>query len=304
MKKYLFTPVILVILLASCQKDDSTETDATAIEIEVVTNSSNNTVEFSLSGTSTAIDWGDGLVQRFGSSSGVRVNHTYAAGSKAYTIKITDSGLMSFGLEKNDEDVVKYIKFMQNPSLRFVRLLQAKSINSVDFSKCPILQELYVTKSAFTKLDLTENSTLQSVKLFNNSELTSLKLNSKLKTLGLENNPKLSVNNIGLSQLVNLEELFIYAMNLTTVDLSANVAVRSLDLSDNELTSIDVSKLTQLKIFQCSNNQLNASALNVIYTALPTRTTTDAAEIDISGNPGADGSNQSLATAKNWTVKK
>lgn len=325
MKKTLYFLAIFAILFTSCSNDDEIIESEIAVEMEVVTSKPSSTIKLSLTGTNTIVDWGDGNIQKFGSSGSTSIDHTYEA-SKAYKIRITDENLQSFGVENNEDDAIKYVKFVKCPSLRFVRLLQAKSLYSIDFSSCPVLQEVYITRSALTSLDLTNNNSIQSVKLLNNAELASLKLGSKVKTLGLVASPKLSITNIGLSQLIALEDLFLNNMNIESIDLNANVAISSLDVSENNLQTLDISKLaglkklvsadnkltqitlgeanTKLTDIDCTYNLLESIALNNIYTALPARAATDAAKIAVTGNAGANDSDETIATAKNWSVSK
>jgi hypothetical protein len=53
---------------------------------------------------------------------------------------------------------------------------------------------------------------------------------------------------------------------------------------------------------RCSNNQLTAAALNALFGSLPIKTSAYGGQISISGNPGADACNKSIAENKGWRV--
>ncbi|MDR1347507.1 MAG: hypothetical protein LBJ63_03625, partial [Prevotellaceae bacterium] len=75
-----------------------------------------------------------------------------------------------------------------------------------------------------------------------------------------------------------------------------------LDCGINQLTGLDVSNNTAIKQLYCDENQFSATALNSVFTALPSRVPSDYARIYIAENPGTSACNTSIATAKNWTV--
>ena len=56
----------------------------------------------------------------------------------------------------------------------------------------------------------------------------------------------------------NFERLDCYGNNLTSLDMSKNVALTYLHCSTNQLTSLDVSKNVALTDFDCSTNQLTS----------------------------------------------
>jgi hypothetical protein len=53
----------------------------------------------------------------------------------------------------------------------------------------------------------------------------------------------------------------------------------------------------------CGGNQLTATALNIVFTALPNRSGEEYwGDIWISGNPGAAACNRAIAENKGWSV--
>jgi hypothetical protein len=68
----------------------------------------------------------------------------------------------------------------------------------------------------------------------------------------------------------------------------------------NQLTSLDVSNNTALTSLECSENQFTADGLNALFGTLHGNTGSKA--IHIFGNPGAGTCDRSIATDKGWTV--
>jgi hypothetical protein len=77
---------------------------------------------------------------------------------------------------------------------------------------------------------------------------------------------------------------------------------------ENQLTSLNISGCIKLGTdtnsdtysVSISSNKLSATALNEIFTALPTVTNNQ--EIEITDNPGTSTCNKSIATNKGWRV--
>ncbi len=100
-----------------------------------------------------------------------------------------------------------------------------------------------------------------------------------------------SINDlIGIAAFTNLESLNISNANLTSIDISKNVALKGLSCNGNNLTGIDISKNSNLQFLDCSDN---------LFTRL-----------DVSKNPQLTGlicsenqiSNLELSNNKNLTV--
>lgn len=86
--------------------------------------------------------------------------------------------------------------------------------------------------------------------------------------------------------------------SLTTINLKDCSALSYLNCSYNELTSLPLPKNSILKHIDVRSNELDDSALNTIYSSLPTDTE---GIIYISGNPGEG--NRSIAEQKGWKVR-
>ena len=75
--------------------------------------------------------------------------------------------------------------------------------------------------------------------------------------------------------------------------------IKRLNCVYNNLTSLDVSKNTALTFLDCSSNNLTSAALNQIFRDLPQVTS---GTIYMSGNPGTETCDKSIAENKGWRV--
>jgi Leucine-rich repeat (LRR) protein len=90
----------------------------------------------------------------------------------------------------------------------------------------------------------------------------------------------------GIEAFVNLEYLYVYDNDLTTIDTSENLLLKILHCDSNNLSSINISQNTTLEVLRAQNNQLteigisgtsNLTSLNCSNNQL--------SSIDISNNP-------------------
>ena len=97
----------------------------------------------------------------------------------------------------------------------------------------------------------------------------------------------------------NIKGLNCYYNNLTSLNVSGCTALIWLDCDITNLTSLDVSKNTALTDLSCSRNNLTSAALNQIFRDLPQVTS---GTIYMSGNPGTETCDKSIAENKGWRV--
>jgi hypothetical protein len=110
------------------------------------------------------------------------------------------------------------------------------------------------------------------------------------------------ITHLNIAQATKLQALYCRNNELTDLDISQNTALRYLYCYGNNLTSITASPaITSLfEYIDCKDNQLSASALNALFSDLPT--TTAGGRIYIRNNPGTATCDPSIAAAKGWTV--
>jgi hypothetical protein len=196
------------------------------------------------------------------------------------------------------------------------------------------LTRLFCDSNSLTSLNVSGLTALTYLDCGSNS-LTSLNVSglTALTYLDCGSNSLTSLNVSGLTALTNLD---CYTNSLTSLNVSGLTALARLNCYSNSLTSLDVSGLTDLTFLICDNNaltslravgvgaltegqyysafsytgglrlrnnNLSAAALNQFYTDLATTGMgVYPGILLVSGNPGTDGDNTSIATAKGWTV--
>lgn len=192
--------------------------------------------------------------------------------------------------------------FYLNYSLKSVYISNTSSVYSMDYmfyqcrslEKAPVLDTSSVT-SAFNMFDACYQ--LRSVPLYDFSILQNANYMFRY-CYNLTNIPKFVFSNI-----VYLQDMFRSCISLTSVpeinvsNMSANQNIANIFY---ECYSLQTMKMTGLKISFTLYGRLDASAINEVYTNLPS----------VSGQtitlnnllPGTTGDNTSIATAKGWSV--
>ncbi len=114
---------------------------------------------------------------------------------------------------------------------------------------------------------LTNNNNLETIDLHENSNLRKIEVlySMSLKNLNIEGLKNLEILNIGMTNITNfdlskytylaptLKELNVSKLKLSTIDITPFVNLEKLDVSSNQFTTIDCSNLSKLKLFSCSN---------------------------------------------------
>lgn len=80
-----------------------------------------------------------------------------------------------------------------------------------------------------------------------------------------------SITNLtGIQDFVSLKELICHTNQLTSLDISKNIALTSLDCSLNQITSLDISEILKLTKLNCKSNKLTTLEVseNVLLTDL------------------------------------
>ena len=90
----------------------------------------------------------------------------------------------------------------------------------------------------------------------------------------------------GIEAFINLEELYVYNNDLTTIDVSNNLLLHTLDCDANDLISINISQNSALEVLKVQYNQLSELDIsgNSSLKSLLCRTN-QLSSIDISNNP-------------------
>ena len=226
------------------------------------------------------IDWGDGkkgnitdVISNDGSGL-LGFSHEYS-GNSEYGITITGDnivGLECVGYELTALDVSR------NTALTSL-VCSYNQLTVLDVSRCTALTSLQCGGNQLTVLDVSRNTILTSLYCGNN-QLTALDVsrNTALTSLECKYN------------------------QLTALDVSKNTALIYLYISSNQLKNLDVNKNIALGALNVEFNQLTAAVLNDIFRALPSWPLDPeyVGDIRITGNPGTDECDWSIAIEKGW----
>ncbi len=87
------------------------------------------------------------------------------------------------------------------------------------------------------------------------TDLEDIKYFTGLLSLDCSDN---QLTSLDISNNIALEELRCGKNNLTSLEVSRNIALTDLDCNDNQLTTLDVSKNTDLTYLYCGDNQLTS----------------------------------------------
>jgi Leucine-rich repeat (LRR) protein len=264
----------------------------------------NNQVSFRLIAQTVTVDWGDGNVE---SPTPIDMNvtipwHQYA-NQNMQTVTVKTSGLRYLGVDHAPYDdnlgIIHELTLGKCPQLTQL-YCSDNQLTNLDVSKSTALAHLNCSSNQITSLDVSKNTAL-TVLYCSVNQITSLDVskNTALTELYCVYN---QLTNLDVSKNTALTGLYCYYNQLTNLDVSNNTALTWLLCSTNQLTNLDVSQNTALTGLNCSYNQLTADALNALFNSLPIRTPANNAEVIISGNPGADACDKSIAENKGWNV--
>lgn len=134
--------------------------------------------------------------------------------------------------------------------------LQYNYIANVDLSNNANLEELSISNTQTTTVNISQNLKLKTFEFFDEFEsLISLNLSQNVNLTSLVvTDTKLT--NIDVSNNINLIEIYFHRNQLTTLDLSKNIKLVELELPENELTNLDISNLTDLEELLISDNNI------------------------------------------------
>ena len=160
---------------------------------------------------------------------------------------------------------------------------------------------IYVSHSYSGTSSRTIKITGENIKMLfcDDNQLKTLEVskNTALENLSCSNNQLESLDLSGCTALLYLH--CAYNHQLESLDVSGCTELSSLFCRGNQLESLDVSGCTALLFFQCYGNLLTSAALDTLFGTLDSPN----GIIYIGNNPGTDTCNQSIATAKEWSVK-
>ncbi|WP_274958189.1 leucine-rich repeat domain-containing protein [Millionella massiliensis] len=302
MKNQLFFTLISLILVTftSCKKEagndpnGSWEIELMAQYNEVFSGDSydlkNNIFSIELAGTGTfSIDWGDGTVladvtlkpsvcDEYGWYSGSEYTHTYdKVGTYQIKVSGTEGALLLFTC--SNDRVENFYSSLQLKNCSQLKWLACfgNNLTSLSLNNCAQLSVLYCESNQLSTLDISKNSQLQILDCSSN-QLSALDVSKNLQ----------------------LQELDCWGNQLSTLDVGKNLQLYVLNCGNNQLKVLDISKNMQLKKLGCADNYFSISALNKIYTDLPTCSDNDPGYLDVDNKESAG--DYYIAEEKGWIV--
>ncbi len=162
--------------------------------------------------------------------------------------------------------IIKNLDISKNTKLE-VLICDCNQITTLDVSNNKILKRLECYNNKIETIDVAKHTELLRLSV-GQSTLKTLILpkNNKLKLLDFEDSPHLE--NIDISNCINLETLYCDNSNLKSIDVSNLKKLTDLSCQKNNLTNLDLSQNKELQILYCDKNQLkslNISGLDKLY---------------------------------------
>lgn len=162
------------------------------------------------------------------------------------------------------------LDFSENNLLQELHLTSPNLV-SLNLANCINLKKIGFTSTQLSNYNFASASNLEEISLTGipNLESIDISTNNKLKYLGLNTIPELEdisfpqnsnalntisifsckINNIDYSKILSLENLGLYDLSFSSIDLTKNLNLKSLSITENDqLTTIDVSKNINLNL--------------------------------------------------------
>lgn len=157
-------------------------------------------------------------------------------------------------------------------------------LTAIETKENPALKALGVSKNKIKSIDLSGNPALELLICDNQQD------GFKIRELILNKNKELTW-------------IVCSGNEIEKLDLSEQANLAILSCGNNKLTNLDVSKNPKLYNIDIEQNSLEKEALNKLYGQLPPKKKeTEIRSIAVSGNPGAEASDKTIATKKGWTI--
>jgi len=299
--KCILAGILLLAAFSSCKKDNEDQAIMT-MTVTVDYETYERPMFFYLKGAGTAvIDWGDGSpfdTITLSTTENIRCQRSYS-NLIDREIKIYGNDIQSLDCSQNSFNILTGLDVSKNSALTSLNCANNRLMN-LDVSRNTALTYLYCSYNRLTGLDVSRNTALTSLGCANN-RLTGLDVskNTALTYLSCDDN---QLTGLDVSKNTALTLLSCDSKLLTGLDVSKNTALEFLSTMDSPLERLDVSKNTALKILWCTRNQLSAAALDALFSTLHSNTFLGKI-IHVSGNPGTDACNPSIATEKGWIVE-
>ena len=176
------------------------------------------------------------------------LKNLYIGSNNFYSLSLTESC-----------ETVETLDVSNNLQLKSLTLNDFNSLQNLNMSGCPSIEEIEITNTPLTSFDVSGLSNLSKLTC-NNNHLETLNISgcTKLKFLNCDNN---SLTSLNLQNYTYLKKLNCSNNSLQNLNMSGCSSIEEIEITNTPLTSFDVSGLSNLSILTCNNNHLET--LNV-----------------------------------------
>jgi len=176
------------------------------------------------------------------------LKNLYIGSNNFYSLSLTESC-----------ETVETLDVSNNLQLKSLTLNDFNSLQNLNMSGCPSIEEIEITNTPLTSFDVSGLSNLSKLTC-NNNHLETLNISgcTKLKFLYCDNN---SLTSLNLQNYTYLKKINCSNNSLQNLNMSGCSSIEEIEITNTPLTSFDVSGLSNLSILTCNNNHLET--LNV-----------------------------------------
>lgn len=231
------------------------------------------------------IHWEDGAITPI-IKSGI-YSYTYSNDQPSHVVYLEGSNQAIVSLSISDNELI-FLDVTNNTNLKQLQC-SWNNLDLLDFTGCSNLSAILAGYNNLSSIDVTHLSHLEALSIYNNqltdvdvsknlnlkvleinhNQITALNLtkNTVLQQIYIAGLPITTINNLPISGtsfavFPKLMELNIAYTPFTSLDLSSNPLVESLDISRTAITQLDISNL-QIRILYATDSNLT----NLIYTS-------------------------------------
>lgn len=150
------------------------------------------------------------------------------------------------------------LKLTDTPQLKWL-LVGRNSLTALDVSGCPELVHIECPENDISKLDISKNTKLTTLITTSNPNLGTVNFSScpEMQYIDMHNCPKVYSANV--SMLPKLYYLSVETTGISSIDVSKNAELKTLNCGYNRISRLDVSHNTKLQELYYSNKNTAAS---------------------------------------------
>ena len=342
MNKYIVLLLSLV-LMNACTTDEDTpafeidDKDAQIVELKFTPDNNLSPFYYLVQADQMTINWGDGTLpveyDYLGNdlSSIKPIQYTYKqAGNYAINIRMSKARKLDFskGIDgKSLANTLESITLTNGITLKEF-YCQNQTFKNISLLNCDVLEVANFVGSDFVSIDIQKVNTFNTFRV-DSTAIPSLDCsyltNVSELGIGAKGTDKQSISNTDLMK--RLKRVYINGnLSNNVLDLTANDSVQRAFVDNSNLAEINLSNLKQVTLVNINKNAelknlvltdnvkldsillsqnsiLDATALNKIFTSLPSTSDAKSKVIILTGNAGDATCDRTIATQKGWVFK-